>query len=192
MPEAESDYLLEQSTPETLGQEVRSDIILRREKRSLVLRLRRMGLTYEQISDAVRRDAETEFEVTAQGARQIVHRYLEELATQDRESLDQLRELENLRLDHMQKSLAEKIEKASVPAIKTALQIMERRAKLNGLDAPEVKALVGAFAHSHEIADEEVVNDMTQAFVSAFTRRGLPSAPSEAVPTNGRERTEAS
>lgn len=187
--DAKTDYLMDVSPPETLAAEVRSDIIQSREKRNLIVRLRRMGLSYEQISDAIDRDPEADFTVAPQTAHKIVTNYLERLAGEDAESVDVVRELENQRLDHMQKSLAEKVNKGSVPAIKASLQIMERRAKLNGLDAMEVKGLIGAFANVGDVADPQKVDELTTAFVSAFHRPGIPDVPKKAIEASGRERS---
>ena len=51
---------------------------------------------------------------------------------------------------------------------------MERRAKLNGLDAPEVKGFFGAFGRLEDIADPDQVKKLDDAFLSAFGRRGIP------------------
>lgn len=188
MSDATSDYLLEQTgDPETMAAEVRSDIITQREKRNKIIRLRRMGLTYEGISDAIERDPESDYSVSPATAQRTVTHYLEKMANEDSESVDVVRELECQCLDHMQKSLAEKVSKGSVPAIKASLQIMERRAKLLGLDAIEIKGIVGAFANVSDVADPQAVQEATDAFVAAFQRPGIPDVPKKAIETSGRE-----
>lgn len=189
MPEAETDYLLDEgSLPEVsrhgedIGTRTRAGLLEREENRHQVIRLRRLGLTYEAISLALGKRAPEDggpIELGAVRCREIVQDYLERMASEDRESVDQLRELENLRLDHMQSRLAEKIEKGSVPAVRAALSIMERRARLNGLDAPEVKGFFGAFGRLEDIADPEAVKRLDDAFLSAFGRRGIPDVRSE-------------
>jgi len=52
------------------------------------------------------------------------------------ESVDTMRRLENRRLDEKQEVLAPEIRKANLAAITVDLKVQERRAKLNGLDAP--------------------------------------------------------
>lgn len=189
MPEAESDYLVEQGelpvVPSRDGEDIatrtRAGLLEREESRHQVIRLRRLGLTYEAISLALSK-ADPPIHLSFQRCREIVHEYLERMAAEDRESVDQLRELENLRLDHMQSRLAEKVEKGSVPAVRAALSIMERRARLNGLDAPEVKGFFGAFGKLEDIADPDVVAKLDDAFLAAFGRRGIPD-----VRSRGRE-----
>ena len=53
------------------------------------------------------------------------------------ELAEHLRELENQRLDELQASLWDKALAGVLPAADRILRIMERRAKLNGLDAPQ-------------------------------------------------------
>lgn len=178
MPEAETDYQLD-----SIGAETRSGTLVRVERRNRVIRLRRMGLTYEQIEQALAKDEENPMTISAVACRNIVHNYLEKMSSEDRESLDQLRELENLRLDNMQKSLESKVQSGNVPAIKASLGIMERRARLNGLDRPELKGIIGAFAHVTDAADPEKVKQIEDSFQAAFGAHGI-EAP--AIEGNGK------
>src|SRR5262245_59512569 len=182
MPEAETDYEWE-----SIGQETRGESLARVERRNRVIRLRRMGLTYEQISETLGKDESNPMTVTSQQAYRLVTTYLERMATEDRESVEQLRELENLRLDSMQKSLEVKVQQGNVPAIKAALGVMERRTRLNGLDRPELKVFIGAFAHVTDVADPATVEKIADGFQAAFSNHGIeaPAIEGTAEPVNG-------
>ena len=93
------------------------------------LALRVKGLTFRQIGDALGCDGSTAF----RAVRDALAATLAECA----ELAEHLRELENQRLDEMQAALWEKALAGVFPAADRVLRIMERRAKLNGLDAPQ-------------------------------------------------------
>lgn len=59
------------------------------------------------------------------------------------ESVDELRALENERLDELALSVWDAARAGNWKAMENALRIMERRAKLNGLDAPTRSELSG-------------------------------------------------
>src|SRR6478609_6174382 len=102
MANAESDYRL---PPESRAAAVRTASLEQVERRNRVIRLRRAGATYEQISMALARDPEEPMSITADGCRKIVTNYLDRLQTEDAESVEQIRTMENERLDEMQSGL---------------------------------------------------------------------------------------
>ena len=97
-----------------------------REKQITALELRKAGGTFEKIAQALG--------CGKSQAHRYVTKGLQELCEKTRETAEQLRALENYRLDRMLLALSPKIEKGDVPAINAALRIMERRAKLYALD----------------------------------------------------------
>lgn len=81
------------------------------------------------------------------------------LADIPREEADELRTIENERLNVMQAAIWSQVRKGEYAALDRALRISERRSKLNGLDAPQ-RVDVGARA----VDIEGVTRDILQAF----------------------------
>lgn len=169
MPRAESDYQFD-----TTAQKVRGESLQIVERRNRVIRLRRAGATYEQISMALARDPDDPITITANGCARIVRNYLERCRTEDAESLEEIRQMENERLDEMLSGVWSKAKKGDTRAIKTVLGIMDRRAKLNGLDAAQRHEHVGVNLQLHQVADPDEVARLEEAFVSSFSQRGIP------------------
>ncbi|MCQ9378820.1 hypothetical protein [Methyloversatilis sp. XJ19-49] len=104
-------------------------------RESEVFEMRKGGATFEKIGAALG--------VTAQRAHQIFERKLLEVRTKTGQTAEQLRALEMQRLDDLQSFLWEKARKGNATAIDRILKIMERRARLEGLDAPQRIGLGG-------------------------------------------------
>ncbi|NLV40573.1 MAG: hypothetical protein GXY15_05015 [Candidatus Hydrogenedentes bacterium] len=98
-------------------------------RRADALALRIKGLTFAGIGDTLGVDTSTAY--------RYVRDALAETLAECAELAEHLRELENQRLDEMQAALWEKALAGVFPAADRVLRIMERRAKLNGLDAPQ-------------------------------------------------------
>ena len=96
------------------------------EKQRRALELRRQGTAYSDIA------AELGYK-GASGAHAAVRTALKKTL---QEPADELRRLENTRLDAMLAALWPGIEKGDPKAIAAGVKISERRAKLNGLDEP--------------------------------------------------------
>ena len=94
------------------------------------LELRKKGKSYRQIA------AEVGY-ANAGGAYKAVRRELDLIAKQCSEEARQVRDLELQRLDDLYVTANEAVEGGSETAIDRCLRIMERRAKLLGLDAAE-------------------------------------------------------
>ena len=171
MPSAETDYQFDST-----GQKVRADALQVVERRNRVIRLRRAGATYEQISMALARDPDDPMTITANGAYRVIANYLKRCRTEDAESLEEIRQLENERLDEMQSGVWSKARAGDVKAVKTMLAIMDRRAKLNGLDAAQRHEHVGVGLQLHMVADPAEVERLEEAFVNSFTDQGIPDA----------------
>lgn len=83
------------------------------------------GLSFEQIGE--------ELGISLQAAHSMVNRTIEETRNTN---VDELRQVENARLDRAQAAIWSDVLKGDQKAINTFLRISERRAKMNGLDAP--------------------------------------------------------
>ena len=90
------------------------------------LELRRSGATYEEIAQACGYRSRSE---AFQSIQRALSRVIEEPA-------QALREIEGQRLDAMQQAIWDKAMTGDLPAIDRMLRLMERRAKLFGLDTP--------------------------------------------------------
>ena len=100
------------------------------------LELRKAGATYQAIADQLGY-------AQAKGAYKAVTSALKATL---KEPAEELRTLELTRLDAMLLSLWRRVQNGDERAIDRALRIMERRAKLLGLDAPKRQELSGLIA----------------------------------------------
>lgn len=109
------------------------------ERRRQAVELRILGSSYVDIA--------RELGVSAQTAFQIVSNALDDARKEMREKAKDLRDLESDRLDTLYRKVAGAVMPEDAPVdprlIETALKIMERRAKLLGLDAPTKVAGTG-------------------------------------------------
>lgn len=115
--------------------------------------LRLQGFSYRQIAEQLGYADKT-------GAHDAVQRAQKACVTEKRE---ELRELELSRLDHSLTKLAPAIERGEVPAILAGLKIMERRAKLAGLD-------IQAETHPEDV--KRRVTDVAKAIYEQFKSEG--------------------
>ncbi|MBV6697450.1 hypothetical protein KV557_09970 [Kitasatospora aureofaciens] len=99
------------------------------ERRRDAVRLRIAGKTWQEIADLLGYDSKG-------GACKDVSRALQKAVTDLALPLEEYRQLELDRLDAMQDALWPKVLDGDTRAIDTALRLMDRRAKLLGLDAP--------------------------------------------------------
>jgi len=94
-------------------------------RRSEALSLRMAGLTYSQIAERL--------EISETAASELIGRTLEHGNAPE---VDELRALENARLDRSQASIWSRVLEGDTQAIDAFLRISQRRARLNGMDAP--------------------------------------------------------
>lgn len=92
------------------------------------LELRKRGLSYRAIG--------TKLNISHEQARQDVERELRRLADTRQDKAEELRELELERLDTLQEGLEAMAAVGNPSAVASMLRVMERRARLLGLDAP--------------------------------------------------------
>lgn len=103
-------------------------------KKADALLMREAGATLQQIGDKHYR-----------GDRSNAHRAITEaLAERAAENVEEVRQLENARLDAMQLGLWKNATRGDHLASAAVIRIMERRARLNGLDRPVQTEEVGA------------------------------------------------
>lgn len=106
------------------------------ERRSRVLVLRKAGATFREIAKTLKEEGGVSTGFNEAMAYTDYRFEMDRLAAANQETAEELRNLEELRLDRMLAALDEDVEKGDPVAINAALRIMERRAKLRGLDAP--------------------------------------------------------
>jgi len=107
------------------------------------LELRRKGCSYPKIADALG--------VSLSTAYRYVNNALERLANERKIEGEKVLDLEIARLDRMCEAIMDKVDDGSLDHIDTMLKLMDRRAKLLGLNAPS--------KHSHEIDDKRGLPD---------------------------------
>jgi len=142
-----------------------------------VATLRRDGSTFEEIGRALG--------ITASTAHHHWKRYLDEVNAETRETVLETRDREARRLDSLQLVCMRVIDAGGrdvVPAILAALKIMERRAKLFGLDAPRgfyLDARVSVDHAGDELAEavlhDPVAADLASALLARVALRTEPS-----------------
>lgn len=115
-------------------------------RRADALKLRLAGDSFREIADAL------DFR-GASGAYAAVEAALTEVVE---EPTAQLRAMELARCDAMTKSLWPQVEAGDTDAIRTCLKVMERRAKLTGLDAPVKVDVSELFRREAEAAGLEI------------------------------------
>lgn len=114
--------------------------------REAALDLRRAGWSFERIGEKLG--------ITRQAAHKLVTGAMESARAQIAASTDELRMEEVSRLDGLLEKLWPKARKADAQAVDRVLKIMERRAKLLGLDAPIRTALQGGGEDAPPIVSE--------------------------------------
>jgi len=108
---------------------------IQRENRAMELRL--AGATYAKIGEALG--------VSHTAAHKIVARVVARMAEEDLDNVRKIRALEIARLDRLLLGIWQDARQGDLSAIDRALKIMDRRAKLLGLDSTQVsQAILGA------------------------------------------------
>jgi hypothetical protein len=105
---------------------------VKKTKRALELQIR--GFSYSAISDQMEAEGFTGIGKTR--VFQLVKSALEEAVADQKEAANRLVSLEMLRLDDMTKGLYVAARKGETPAVNAMLNVMDRRARYAGIDAP--------------------------------------------------------
>ncbi|WP_297775441.1 hypothetical protein [Mycobacterium sp.] len=149
------------------------------ERRNNVLKLRRRGLGRIEIADAMAKLGDPISDATV---RTILDSALNRISKEDSETTEQLRVLENQRLDDLLATFlpqALRMQPDHKPrdqarAAAVVLKTMERRARLNGLDAAQEIRHSGRVSVLHELGvDPAEIERERQAFETAYGERGL-------------------
>jgi len=106
------------------------------------LDLRKAGLTYQAIGDRLG--------ISRQAAHKLVKAAVDAVKADSAESASDLIAIESQRLDHMQVALWSSAMKGDPKSIDRILRIMERRARLLGLDA-QVEQVAGSVTLTVEV-----------------------------------------
>lgn len=114
------------------------------EKHATAMELRKMGHTFRSIAKTMGVNVHTAYD--------WVQAELIELREKTREDAESVRDLEMERLDDLLEATWSNAMSGDPQAIMSAIRIMERRAKLLGLDAPEKHSFVGALVTPEEAA----------------------------------------
>ena len=129
------------------------ELLATQARRREVLQLKQAGASYEAIAETlVRRHGADKLPSgwDRRYAYKDLHRELEKLQGENREAAETVRDLELQRLDRMLRALWEAAIHGDPQAIDRVLKIMQRRAKMLGLDEPERFAQVVELVQSEE------------------------------------------
>jgi len=112
------------------------------------IKMRALGMSYRQIAN--------QLGVTHTTARRYVVRALERHLKELEESVDEHIRIELMRLDAMFLSLQKKLAIGDTNAINSALRILERRAKMLGLDYGD---------RARDVDDDNVIDGVVEVYV---------------------------
>ena len=137
-------------------------------RKSEALQLRISGMTYNQIADKLHCSDSTAYEMVSSALKEIPARDVEEL----RKEQDAM-----IRSLYMQ--LIPRVNKGEPRAIEVALKLLERLAKLHGLDAP-TKSII-------EVITEEAVDKAIRELEEQLRLLELPEGEYEELDNNENE-----
>lgn len=130
------------------------------ERMGKALEYRKAGLSFQKISEKIGWKSANSAKVAVdKGLAQIV-----EIPAR------QLKKLQNMQLDDLQLAVWDKVTVGDLEAVRTYLKIMERRAKLNGLDDPQ-KYDIRDMTRAEDLTDDELAN------IAASGRLRIAAAP---------------
>lgn len=121
------------------------------ERRRVAVELRKAGASFEEIARSLG--------IKKQSAHALVVKALEEIRARTTEQVEHLRVLETARLDTLLKGLWPSASKGNPQAVEKAIKIMERRARMLGIDAPTKVAPTdpgGENPYQPKMSDEEL------------------------------------
>lgn len=127
------------ATPKTMA---------RQERQAEAVRLRREGHTFREIARLMK--------ITLKEADKLVKEAFAENAVRSRETVEQMVQLHNERLDWMLNSLRKEINAGSARAVEVAVKLLDRQARLLGLDAPAKQEVKVKY---EQMSDTELVEE---------------------------------
>lgn len=145
-------------------------------RRVEALSLRLAGISYEQIADRLGN-------ISPQGVQDMIKRSLERVESRN---VQEMRDIENARLDRAQAAIWDKVIKGELGAIDRFVRISQHRARINGLNAPtKVELAVGirnemeqAFNQLDNLAREVIVLESKKAIGQGIEEDEEPWRPS--------------
>lgn len=154
------------------------------ELRSRVLSLVRRGATAQQVSDTLAKgDTANGIEPVELDPSQIatmVRTYLDKVHTEDELTIEQLRVLENERLDdlwlQLQRQLVNPDQTINLKIVDRLTRLSERRARMNGLDAAQRHEFEFGGGLAVLGIEKEHLDRAQEAFVHAFEQPGVTDA----------------
>lgn len=161
------------------------------ETRSRILTLVRNGATAQQVADTLAKgDPERGIPPVEMDSKQVavfVRKYLDTVEREDSLTVDQLRTLENERLDALWVSLNRQLRNAdgslNLKVVDRMTRLSERRAKMNGLDAAQKHEFFLGNGLAALGLEEEHVQRGQDAFAESFI--DLPDTAVEEVVEDG-------
>jgi len=133
-------------------------------RRSEALTLRLAGLSYQRIGDKMG--------ISKQAAFKLVTKALGELNEEVLELADQIRTIECQRLDLMQFSIWPRVLRGDDRAILSVLRIMERRARITGIDSPvQIEASWREELQKYGLSASEEFEKLVQMFVEKLNQK---------------------
>lgn len=113
------------------------------ERRALVLQMRKAGASFRQIAEHIGMSVSTAY--------QAYNLALEELRNECAQKAADIFRMEDLRLDDLWRAVFAKAQAGETDAVYACIKIMERRAKMWGLDAPDRHEWAGSLNASIDI-----------------------------------------
>ncbi len=136
------------------------------EKEAQVLKLRRLGLTFDAIAKQLGyANASGSYKAFGNALKRIIY-----------DEVEQTRKMEMDRLDMAQQAIMTKVSQGDVPAVHALIRLMERRARLLGLDMP-TKAQIEVTHYDSDTIDAEVIR--LAALLDGGAQKALDARPSE-------------
>lgn len=160
-------------------------------RRSLISKYRVEGMTYEAITERVIKELGIDNlprNYDAAECYKDMQQFLDKMRTQSQETINEIINLETLRLDTYLQNLKNNILNGDVRSIEAALKIGERRAKLLGLDAAikvdwkvEIAGLFNRGLMSLDEIKKELGDDLFDEFIAYNSQLAIVDSTFEVV-----------
>lgn len=140
------------------------------ERRAIALELRKGGCSYRAIAEALQVNVHTAYD--------DVQAELLELRQHTTDDAEAVKSIELERCDTMLQGLEAGIKAGDPQSVNAAIRVMERRARLLGLDAPEKHAFMGALVTAEQAAtmSEADIQARVDALIAQATQMIAPPA----------------
>lgn len=141
-----------------------ADAIKTAERMAQVWEMRKTGASYTRIAKALGADRST--------LRRQVRRHLDKLHAENMESANDVRALDLARLDDANTAIWAQVRQGNHGAIDRLIRIMERRARLLGLDAATKSEITGADGGPLEVNIHTMTDEALEARIRELTQQG--------------------